>query len=107
MEQLRQQGDNHELNNTDQTETRAWAGHDQLPLDGGRWLYVVDGWAWNKGEDVGAWVSADIHRDLAAEWVCEAIGRVGGRGDLWVVDQVGLGDEMVDENYLVAPEVEP
>lgn len=110
MEQLRQRRDEGGApealrRRTDQE--LVWTGRDELPPDEGRWLYVVDGMALAAGQDVGAWVSADLDRDLAAMAVCQAIGRMNARMDLVVIDQVGFdrnedgGGEMVDEDYFV------
>lgn len=109
MEQVRERRDEggaHEALRDGRNRDLVWTGHDEMPEEG-RWLYVADGMALAEGQDVGAWVSADLDRDLAALAVCQAIGRMNARMDLVVIDQVGIDrDEdgnggMVDEDYFV------
>lgn len=94
-------GGAHELNDTTEQHPLIWADHDTLPTEG-RWLYVVDKAAWDRGEVKGAWVPADLDAHQTAMAVGSIVGQPMARADLTVVDQVGI-DEMVDEDHFTPP----
>lgn len=78
-----------------------WQGHDELPPDHGRWLYVTDLRS-PESEARGAWVCADLDPHQAVLLLGPLFGRLVSRYELAVTDQLGIED-MVDEGHF-APE---
>lgn len=78
-----------------------WLGHDELPPDDGRWLYVTDLRS-PEPDTPGAWVCADLDPHQAVLLLGSLFGRLVSRYELAVTDQLGIED-MVDEDHF-APE---
>lgn len=106
MEQLRER-ENGEIHGNLRQEA-SWplvrAGHDELPPDEGRWLYVVDTTtADEEGCTPGAWVSAELDPEQTVLLLSPVFGRLVSRHELAVVDQLGC-EAMVDEDYFMPGE---
>lgn len=78
-----------------QPEPRGWDG---VPRDG-PWVFVVDKAAWDRGEVIGTWLDPWTPPELVAKQLGELLGRSPQLDELAVVEQVGLGEEMVDEDW--------
>jgi len=77
--------------------------YEHMP-EAGSWFYVTDQASIASGELVGAWVpvGSDDAEVLAA--ASQAAGRPLTMDDLVVIDQIGLGGEMVDEDFFAVQE---
>lgn len=84
----------------------SWLDIDQPPTLGesgddyqGGWLYVADRQALENGRLYGRWLPPGLSGVLVTESISAVSGRSLDRSDLAVVDQLGCGPQMVDEDH--------
>jgi hypothetical protein len=76
-----------------------WWLYDAVPRDGPA-LYVVLADTWDRGDVTGLWIRPDSPTECVVELLSSLTDRQLTLDDLRVVDQVGLGQAMVDELWL-------
>lgn len=75
-----------------------WQRYDAVPRDGPA-VFVVEADSWDNGEIDGVWVNASVSPEEVAERFSQVTSRPVDFDQLVVVDQVGLGPQMVDEDW--------
>jgi hypothetical protein len=76
-----------------------WWLYDAVPRDGPA-IYVVAAETWDQGDVTGIWIELESPTDKVVELLSAVAGRALELDDLRVVDQVGVGKLMLDEQCL-------